>query len=105
MISGHVFESASHSSTILTMCTASRTVAIKANLVAGTQYFIGVVGVCCNADGGWNLEDTDMSGTAVDYFHWRDSSTPPSCSSSIGPCSSPWHASKNYPETGAAILE
>jgi hypothetical protein len=57
------------------------------------------------ADGGWNLEDTDMSGAAVDYYHFGATPTWTSLCGSGSPCSSPWHASKYYPETGAAILK
>jgi len=86
-------------------CTASRTVSIKANLSAGTQYFIGLVGVCCNANGGWNMEDADMSGAAVDYFHWGQTPTSVSYCGSGSPCTSPWHKSTYLPETGAAVLK
>jgi hypothetical protein len=87
-------------------CTASRTVAIKANLNAGTQYFLGVVGVCCNAYGGWNMEDTDMSGAAVDYYHTSLTLTTHTTSGRTNSYhqSSPWHASTYYPASGAAIL-
>jgi hypothetical protein len=88
-------------------CTASRTVTIKANLIAGRQYFIGVSGVCCNADGGWEFEDTNLSGAAVDYWHQRGTYT---YSNGTGKhtytSSSPWHASTYHlPTTGAVILK
>ena len=89
-------------------CTASRTVAIKASLVAGKQYFIGVV--CANSpcDGGWEMEDTDMSGAGVDYWHYKETYT--FCGVGKHPTftctpSSPWHASTYYPETGAVVLK
>jgi len=91
-------------------CTSSRTVAIKANLVAGTQYFIGVVGTLDggNADGGWMMENTDFSGASVDYYHFRESfsyynSQHHTCHKST--YSSPWHASTYLPTTGAVVLK
>jgi len=88
-------------------CTASRMVTIKANLVAGTHYFIGVTGVCCNANGGWTMEDVEMSGAAVDYWHFKEILTygTPNGRHGSTSYSSPWHASTNLPETGAVILK
>jgi hypothetical protein len=86
-------------------CTASRTVAIKANLVAGKQYFIGVVGTLNggNAYGGWALEDTDFSGAAVDYWHYKETVSYGTGNQST--YSSPWHASTALPATGAAVIK
>jgi hypothetical protein len=89
-------------------CTASRTVPIKANLTGGTQYFLGVVGTQKhgNAYGGWDMESTDWSGTAVDYWHYVEVIK---YSSGTGwhtySYSSPWHASTYFPVTGAVILK
>ena len=92
-------------------CTSSRTVAIKANLVAGKQYFIGVVGTLDGggiAFGGWMMEDTDFSGAAVDYFHFRESISyydTQHHTYQTYTYSSPWHASLYLPVTGAAVLK
>ena len=89
-------------------CTASRTVRIEANLVGGTQYFIGVAAAGSNADGGWMMEDTDFSGAAADYYHFRESvsyysSQNHTCHKST--FSSPWHVSTYLPTTGAVVLK
>jgi hypothetical protein len=87
-------------------CTASRTVAIKANLTAGTQYFLGVVGASNPSYGGWDMENTDFSGASVDYYHFTDSGTYSyGTGSHTFNYSSPWHASTYYPTTGAAVLK
>lgn len=89
-------------------CTASRTVAMKANLVAGTQYFIGVACASNPCQGGWEMEDTDMSGAAVDYWQYQETYTRcthagfPTVACTTG---SPWHASTYYPETGAVVIK
>ena len=52
------------------------------------------------------LEDVDLSGASVDYFHYKDSG---SYNYGTGTYtfnySSPWHASTYLPETGAAVLK
>lgn len=87
-------------------CTALRSVALKANLVAGTTYFAGVVGKCCNSDGGWNMENIDFSGAAQDYFHYKEHATYNYGSGThTTNYSSPWHASSYLPTTGALVLK
>jgi hypothetical protein len=54
-------------------CTAARTVKFSdaPKLEKGKQYFVAVE--CANApcDGGWNVENTDFSEDAIDYFQVR----------------------------------
>jgi hypothetical protein len=88
-------------------CTAARTVAIHANLTAGTTYFLGLVGSSVGSNGGWNMEDTDITGASVDYYHFKEHITygtvsGPTYSSNY---SSPWHASTYLPEVGVASLK
>jgi len=84
-------------------CTSARTVKISAPITAGTKYWLGVVGASSPSNGGWNFEDTDYSGAAVDYFHFKEHYT--LTYGTTGSYSSPWHASTYYPATGAAILK
>jgi len=87
-------------------CTAVRTVGIKANLTAGTTYFLGLVGSSAGSNGGWNMEDTNLSGSAVDYYHYKEHLTYNYGTGTHSTnYSSPWHASTYYPETGVASLK
>jgi len=88
-------------------CTAIRTVAIAAPVTAGTTYFLGVVGASTPSNGGWNMEDTDFSGAAVDYYHFKQHITYTYGTASHGTSnySSPWHASYYLPTTGVASLK
>src|SRR5437870_3728254 len=90
-------------------CTASRTVAIKAKLTGGTQYFLGVVGTqqSGNAYGGWDMEEKVQDGSVSDYWHYNEKlrygyTTTTGYNKAY---SSPWHASTYIPTTGAVILK
>jgi len=89
------------------LCCTSATVPIKANLVGGTQYFLGVTGVCCNSYGGWDMEDTDPSGAAIDYVLNRETGTYGTTANQhhFFTNSASWLASTYYPETGAVVLK
>jgi hypothetical protein len=84
-------------------CTAIRTVAIHAPVVAGTTYFLGVVGASSPSNGGWNFENTDFSGASVDYYHFYEHYT--ITNGTTGSFSSPWHASTYFPVSGVASLK
>jgi hypothetical protein len=86
----------------------------KVNLKSGTEYFAAVRCASSPCYGGWNMEDTDMSGATVDYWHVTEHETYnfgtscPSgtyCHTHTFSYASPWHASTYYPEAGAVIVK
>lgn len=84
-------------------CTAVRSVKVNITLNAGKKYFLEVT---CeyvqDCSGGWDMEDTDFSGTAQDYFRYK--LVQHSCVSNHT-SSSPWHLSTTYPGQPAAIIK
>jgi hypothetical protein len=99
-------------------CAGARTVKFVSgrHALPKGNYFAAVE--CANSpcSGGWNMEDVDMTGAAVDYWHiWEHETSiglaSSSCPSGTG-ChtrsytySSPWHPSTYYPEAGAVYPE
>lgn len=84
-------------------CTAVRSVNVNITLSAGQKYFLEVS--CAYVDdcsGGWDMEDTDFSGTAQDYFRYK--LVQYSCTHTQV-ASSPWHLSTYYPAEPAAIIK
>jgi hypothetical protein len=89
-------------------CSGARTEPLtKATVLAsGTPYFASVQ--CANSpcDGGWNFEDTDLTGATVDYYTFKEHETYNFGSGThTFSGSSPWHASTFYPEAGAVIVK
>jgi hypothetical protein len=89
-------------------CTSVRTVNFSGapKLGKGKTYFVGVKCASAPCDGGWNMEDTDMSGATVDFWHIKEYET---YNFDYGQTytysfSSPWHASTIYPEAGAIVI-
>jgi hypothetical protein len=86
-------------------------VTVNIFLDAGQKYFFAVR--CgenkSSCEGGWNLENTNFTGGAVDYWHYKiretDGCTGSGCSSPTYSYSSPWHESTEIPATGAFVIK
>lgn len=70
--------------------------------------------ILSSVDGGWNMEDTDLAGGSLDYWHvlehesYITNSACPSatyCYTHYFTHSSPWHASTTYPGTGDVVIK
>jgi len=86
-------------------CTAVRSVSVNITLKAGKKYFLEVS--CAyveDCSGGWDMEDTDLSGTAQDYFRYKLVQYS-YCGGGTHISSSPWHLSTEYPEQPAAVIK
>ena len=89
-------------------CTAVRSVDVDVTLKRGQEYFLEVTcGQTTDCVGGWDLEDTDFSGSAQDYFRYKMHVTSYYSSkvTNTWSSSSPWHLSTMYPEQPAAIVK
>jgi hypothetical protein len=86
-------------------CTAVRSVDVNITLKAGQNYFLEVTCKTDNCKGGWDMEDTDLSGKAQDYFRYISRRWCGNNRSHHATSSSPWHLSTQYPEQGAAIVK
>lgn len=89
-------------------CGSARTVKFSnaPKLKKGKQYFVAVE--CANApcEGGWNMEDTDFSGAAVDYFRVKIHETFNFGSGTkTYSYSSPTHSGISVPADGAVIIK
>jgi hypothetical protein len=90
-------------------CKAVRSVDVDITLRRGQKYFLEVNCTCRYCYGGWDMEDTDFSGNAQDYFRyrqlWKHYGGSHSWTISSWTVSSPWHLSTEYPEQPAAIAK
>jgi hypothetical protein len=86
-------------------CTAVRWVDINLKLDAGKEYFVEVTCATSQTDclGSWNMEDTDFSGDARDYWREMHAATGTTLTCPTGSCSV-WRLSTFLPTEPAAIV-
>jgi hypothetical protein len=88
-------------------CTGFRWVNVDIFLKAGKEYLFAVRCGSAPCDAGWNVEDTNLSGSAVDYWIVKEYET---YNFDYGKTytysyTSPWHSTSGFPANGAFVIK